>query len=669
MTPAELSKLAINTIRTLSIDMVQKADSGHPGLPLGCAPMAYTLWQRHLRLDPKAPTWFGRDRFVLSAGHGSALLYSMLHLSGFALPMDEIKQFRQWGSRTPGHPEWHHTVGVEATTGPLGQGTANAVGMAFAEKFLATMFNRPGHNIIDHFTYALVSDGDMMEGISHEASALAGHLELGKLIYMYDANHVTLDGPLSLSMSDDVGKRYEAYGWHVQHVTDGNDNIDAIDKAIAAAKAETKKPSMIIINTTIGFGSPKKQGTSSAHGSPLGVAEVAATKKALGWDPEKFFYVPDEVAAHMAEPGKNGAKLHAAWDARVAAWRNEFPELGAQFDEALSGKLPKGWDSALPTWKKGESLATRAAGGKVLEAASKTIPWLVGGDADLSGSTKTLVTGGNFNAEGVGRNLRFGIREHAMGAIANGMHYHGGMIPFVSTFFVFSDYMRPPVRIAALNGQRCIYVWTHDSIGLGEDGPTHQPVEQMAALRAMPNLHVIRPADANETAAAWRMALERNDGPTALVLSRQDLPVVTDAGAQGTEKGAYILAEPTAAEGAAKVILMATGSEVSLALEAKAQLSTLGIASRVVSMPCTTVFAAQPQSYRDQVLPPTLTARVSIEAGVTFGWREWVGDKGQMVGVDKYGASAPPEVLLAKYGLTAEAVVRAAQTTIAQSSK
>ena len=668
MTPAELSKLAINTIRTLSIDAVQKADSGHPGLPLGCAPMAYTLWQRHLRLDPKAPTWFGRDRFVLSAGHGSALLYSMLHLSGFPLPMDELKQFRQWGSRTPGHPEWHHTVGVEATTGPLGQGTANAVGMAIAEKYLATMFNRPGHNIIDHHTFALVSDGDMMEGISHEASALAGHLQLGKLIYMYDANHITLDGPLGLSMSDDVGKRYESYGWQVLHVTDGNDNIDAIDKAIAAAKAETKKPSMIIINTTIGFGSPKKQGTSSAHGSPLGTAEVAATKVALGWDPEKFFYVPDEVAAHMAEPGKNGGKLHAEWDARVAAWRKEFPELAGQFDEAIAGKLPKNWDAALPSWKRGESLATRAAGGKIIEQVAKAIPWFFGGDADLAGSTKTLVTGGNFNQEGVGRNLRFGIREHAMGAIANGMHYHGGMIPFVSTFFVFSDYMRPPVRIAALNGQRCIYVWTHDSIGLGEDGPTHQPVEQMAALRAMPNLHTIRPADANETAAAWRMAIERNDGPTALVLSRQDLPVVTDAGAPGTEKGAYVLAEPSAAEGAAKVILMATGSEVSLALEAKAQLSTLGIASRVVSMPCTTLFATQPQSYRDQVLPPTITARVSIEAGVTFGWREWVGDKGQMVGVDKYGASAPPEVLMAKYGLTAEAVVRAAQTTI-QSSK
>src|SRR5689334_19883575 len=524
----DLPQLAINTIRMLAIDAVQKANSGHPGLPLGCAPMAYVLWQRHLKFDPRSPHWFDRDRFVLSAGHGSALLYSMLHLTGYDLPLDELKSFRQWGSKTPGHPEWHLTPGVEATTGPLGQGTANAVGMAIAERYLGTMFNRPGHTVIDHHTVALVSDGDMMEGIAHEAGSLAGHLGLGKLIYLYDANDITLDGPLSLSMSEDVGARYAAYGWHILHVDNGNTDLEAIDRAIRDAKAETARPTMIIVKTTIGYGSPKKAGTSSAHGSPLGDAEVAATKKALGWDPEQKFFVPASVSAHMAEPGERGRAAHAAWREKLGAYRAAHPDLAAQLDTCMKGELPAGWDQGWPTWKPGDAaIATRSASGKVMASACKAIPWLFGGDADLGGSTKTIVPGGDYNREGAGRNLRFGIREHAMGAIGNGMHYHGGIRPFTATFFCFSDYMRPPVRIAALNGQPSIFVWTHDSVGLGEDGPTHQPVEHLMALRAMPNLHVFRPADANEAAAGWRAALLRTDGPTGLVLSRQDLPIVT----------------------------------------------------------------------------------------------------------------------------------------------
>ncbi|MEZ4366909.1 MAG: transketolase [Kofleriaceae bacterium] len=542
MTPAELATLSINTIRTLSIDAIQRANSGHPGLPLGCAPMAYALWQRHLRHDPSAPSWPDRDRFVLSAGHGSMLLYSLLHLSGYELPMAELEAFRQWGSKTAGHPEYGLTPGVEATTGPLGQGTANAVGMALAERYLATLFNRPGHTIVDHHTFALVSDGDVMEGVAAEAAALAGHLGLGKLIYLYDANEITLDGPLSLIMSEDVGARYAACGWQVLHVADGDRDVDGLDRAIAEAKADAARPSIIIIKTTIGFGSPKKAGTSSAHGSPLGAAEVAATKAQLGWDPERHFHVPAEVAAHMREPGARGAAEHAAWRKRFTAWRAAHPALATQWDAAMAGELPAGWDAELPSWKAGEAIATRAASGKVLAAAAKGIPWLLGGDADLGGSTKTIVPGGDYGRGGEGRNLRFGVREHAMGAIANGLAYHGGIHPFVATFFVFSDYMRPAVRLAALCHLPVTYVWTHDSIGLGEDGPTHQPVEHLMALRAMPNLAVVRPCDANETVAAWRYALTRTDGPVALVLSRQDLPTVTAAGAPGAERGAYVLA-------------------------------------------------------------------------------------------------------------------------------
>jgi transketolase len=653
----EISTLAINTIRTLSIDAVQKANSGHPGLPLGCAPMAYALWHGHLKHDPRAPQWFDRDRFVLSAGHGSALLYSLLHLFGYDLSLHEVEQFRQWGSKTPGHPEWHHTPGVEATTGPLGQGAANAVGMAIAERFLAHTFNRPGHAVIDHFTYALVSDGDVMEGVACEAASLAGHLKLGKLIYLYDANHVTLDGPLSLIMSEDVGLRYEACGWHVQHVANGDTDLAAIGAAITAAQHETARPSIIIIRTTIGFGSPKKAGTSSAHGSPLGDAEVAATKQALGWDPAAKFLVPEPVKQHLAETVKKGAAAHAAWRERFAAYKLAHPELAMQLELAIRNELPAGWDAELPAFT--GAVATRIASGKVLAALAAKVPWLFGGDADLGGSTKTIVPGGDFDQTGANRNLRFGVREHAMGSIGNGMLYHGAIRPYVATFFVFSDYMRPPVRLAALNGQPAIFVWTHDSVGLGEDGPTHQPVEHLMALRAMPNLAVFRPADGNETTAGWRVAMARTKGPTALVLSRQDLPTHTQPGAPGAERGAYTLADGS------DVILIATGSEVGLAMTARDELAKQNISARVVSMPCWELFEEQPQSYRDEVLPPDRRRRVSIEAGVTFGWRAWVGDRGESVGIDRFGASAPGELVMEHLGITVAATIAAAKRTIA----
>lgn len=648
-----LATLAINTIRTLSIDAIQKANSGHPGLPMGCAPMAYALWQGHLRHDPAHPEWPDRDRFVLSAGHGSALLYSLLHLTGYALSLDDLKAFRQWGSKTPGHPEWHLTPGVEATTGPLGQGASNAVGMAMAERYLAHRFNRPGHTIIDHHTFALVSDGDVMEGVAYEAASLAGHLGLGKLIYLYDANGITLDGPLSLILSEDVGARYAACGWHVQHVEDGDRDLAALDRAITAAKTETDRPSIIVIRTTIGFGSPKKAGTSAAHGSPLGESELAATKLALGWDPAASFLVPPQVADHLdARP--RGAAQRAEWLAKVAAWRAAHPELASEFERCLAGELPQGWEQALPQWAPGSAaIATRSASGKVMAALTAKIGALWGGDADLGGSTKTLVPGGDHDRSGGGRNIRFGIREHAMAAIANGMLYHGGVRPYVSTFFVFTDYMRGAMRLAALNGQGAIYVLTHDSVGLGEDGPTHQPVEHLAALRAMPNLAVVRPADANETAAAWRYALERSEGPTALVLSRQDLPIVTQAGAPGAERGAYVLADGSDA------IVLATGSEVAVALAAREAAKARGLSVRVVSMPCWELFREQDASYREAVLPASLSVRVSIEAGVTMGWGEWLSSRGVALGIDRFGASAPGEILLTEFGMTAEAVLDA----------
>ncbi len=648
----DLPTLAINTIRTLAIDAIQRANSGHPGLPMGCAPMAYELWQNHLTHDPRAPGWFNRDRFVLSAGHGSMLLYSLLHLHGYGVSLDDLKAFRQWNSKTPGHPEWHRTPGVEATTGPLGQGAGNSVGMAIAERYLATYFNRPGHTVVDHRTFALVSDGDIMEGVCSEAASLAGHLALGKLTWLYDANEVTLDGPLALAMSEDVGKRFESYGWHVQHVDKGDTDVGALHGALRAARAEAMRPSLIVVRTTIGYGSPKKAGTSAAHGAPLGDAEIAATKQALGWDPDQKFFVPDEVRAHMAQSGKAGAAAHAAWREQLANYKRAFPELGAQLELAMAGALPDGWDRDLPAFS--AAISTRAACGKVMAAIAEKVPWLFGGDADLGGSTKTIVAGGDYDRTGAHRNLRFGIREHAMGAIGNGMLYHGGLRSYVATFFVFSDYMRPSVRLAALNGLPAIYIWSHDSVGVGEDGPTHQPIEHLMSLRTMPNLHTFRPADGNETAVAWRHAMRRTGGPTAIVTSRQDLPVVTLSGAPGAERGGYVLADGTDA------IVIATGSEVAVALAARTELATQNVSVRVVSMPCWELFAEQDSDYRESVLPAARWQRISIEAGVTHGWRQHIGDRGIAIGIDRYGMSAPGDIAMEKLGMTAARVVSAA---------
>jgi transketolase len=668
VTDRALAELSINTLRTLAMDAVQKANSGHPGLPMGAAPMAYVLWARHLRFDPGDATWPDRDRFVLSAGHGSMLLYGLLHVFGGQLSLDDLKAFRQWDSRTPGHPERFLTPGVEATTGPLGQGSANAVGMAIAERMLASRFNRPGHTVVDHRTFALVSDGDLMEGVSAEAASMAGHLGLGKLIYLYDANEVTLDGPASLTFTgEDVLARYAAYGWHVTRVEDGNRDLDALDAAITGAIAETARPSIILVRTTIGYGSPNKSGTSEAHGAPLGAEEVALAKRQLGWTSEQPFHVPDEVRAHAAEVGGRGRAAHEAWRRALAAYGEKHPDLAREWQRVLAGQLPDGWDQDVPSFEAGKKVATRVAGGMVQNAIARRVPELVGGDADLGGSTRTVLSGaGSFAAaSGAGRNLHFGVREHAMGSICNGIDYHGGLRPFASTFFCFSDYMRPAVRLAALNHQPIIFVWTHDSIGLGEDGPTHQPVEHLMALRAMPNLFVVRPGDATETVEAWRLAMERREGPTALVLSRQNLPVLDRAAvapAAGVRLGGYVLRD--AEGGAPDVILIASGSELSVALAARDQLAAASVRTRVVSLPCWEAFAAQPQSYRDQVLPPPVRARVSVEAGVTLGWHTWIGDLGEPIGVDRFGASAPAEVLMDKYGITPDAVVSAAHRSI-----
>jgi transketolase len=652
---------SVNTIRTLSIDAVQKANSGHPGLPLGAAPMAYVLWQRHLIHNPKNPSWPNRDRFVLSPGHGSMLLYSMLHLYGYALPMSEVQSFRQWGALTPGHPEAHLTPGVEATTGPLGQGTANAVGMAIAERSLAARYNTATHTIVDHHTFAIVSDGDLMEGISSEAASLAGHLGLGKLIYLYDDNKISLDGPTSLTFTEDVGKRYEAYGWQVLKVGDGDTDLAGIDAAITAAKADTTRPSIILIRTTIGYGSPKAN-SSGAHGSPLGKDGVAATKKALGFDPEKFFDVPADAGIHMLASAGRGESAQAAWQKTFDAWAAANPALAAEWTMALENKLPANWANVLPKYTAADKPATRASAGAALNAAAKVIPWIIGGDADLSGSTNTsLKDGGSFNGKtGQGRNIHYGVREHAMGAIANGIAYHGGLRTFTATFFAFSDYERPALRIAALNNLPVVFVFTHDSVALGEDGPTHQPVEHLAALRAMPDLWVVRPADGNEASQAWRLALERNHGPTVIIASRQNAPTLDPercASAEGLARGAYILSD--AKDGEPQAIIIATGTEVGLALKAQDDLKQKGIPTRVVSMPCWEAFEAQPSEYQDLVLPPAITARVSVEAGVTFGWERWVGRRGIPLGIDRYGASAPGELLMEKLGMTAERVAAA----------
>ena len=667
MSTTEINNLAINTIRTLCIDTIDKANSGHPGLPMGAAPMAYALWQNHLRHNPSNPQWPNRDRFVLSAGHGSTLLYSLLHLTGYELGLDDLKNFRQWESKTPGHPEFGHTAGVEATTGPLGQGAANAVGMAMAERAMASLYNREGYELFDHQTYALVGDGDLMEGVAYEAVSLAGTLGLGKLTYLYDSNDITLDGPAELTFTEDVAARFEASGWHVQTVKDGDTDIDGISGAIEKAKAESSKPSLIIVRTTIGYGSPNRQGTSGIHGSPLGTEERALAKKELGWDFADDFHVPAEVAKHMGAAKEKGKGCQKEWGDKLAAYGEAHPELAKELALALAGKLPEGWKDKLPKFEVSDQLATRQSGGKVVNAIAQAVPNFFGGDADLSVSTGTGLKGEeNFNGQsGAGRNIRYGIREHAMGAIANGIAYHGGLRSFISTFFVFTDYLRPALRLAAMSKLPVIGVFTHDSIGLGEDGPTHQPVEQLAALRAIPNLHILRPADANETREAWIYAMERNNGPTLLVLSRQKLATLDPAkyaGPEGVHQGAYILAE--AEGGTPKALIIGTGSEVQLALGAKEVLEKDGIPTRVVSMPSWEAFSAQSASYQDEVLPPGLSARVSIEAGVGMGWERWVGNKGAIISVETYGASAPANIIAENYGLTVENVVAKAKELV-----
>jgi len=655
-----LDQLCINTIRTLAMDAVQKANSGHPGMPMGAAAMAYVLWTRFLKHNPANPAWPDRDRFVLSAGHGSMLLYSLLHLTRYGLDLDELKSFRQWGSRTPGHPERGLAPGVETTTGPLGQGFANGVGMALAERFLAHRFNRPGHTIVDHFTYAIVSDGDLMEGVSSEAASLAGHLGLGKLIYLYDDNRISIEGSTDLAYTEDVARRFLAYGWHVQRLSDGND-LAAVNDALRAAQMEAKRPSLIIARTHLGFGSPHKQDSAEAHGAPLGQEEVRLTKQGLGWPLEPAFYIPDQALVHFREALGRGCAWEEEWETRFQAYAREYPELAAEWQRAMAGELPDGWHTLLPVFSPQESpMATRTASGKVLNAISPTLSTLLGGSADLAPSTDTYVKGaGDFQAKSPGgRNLHFGVREHAMGGILNGLALHGGVIPYGGTFLVFSDYMRPSVRLAALMGLGVIYVFTHDSIALGEDGPTHQPVEQLAALRAIPGITVIRPADATETVAAWRVALEHKDGPVALILTRQKLPILDRTKyppASGLARGAYVLADPPG--GRPEIILIATGSEVHPALEAQERLLNQGIAARIVSMPSWELFDREPQEYRDQVLPPKMTARLAVEAGISQGWHRYVGSAGDVISIERFGASAPYGILMEKFGFTVENVV------------
>jgi transketolase len=643
----DLDQLCIDTIRFLSVDAVQKAQSGHPGMPLGAAPMAYALWSRLLKHNPRNPAWFDRDRFVLSAGHGSMLLYSLLHLTGYDLPLEEIQCFRQWGSKAPGHPERGHTPGVEVTTGPLGQGFANAVGMALAEAQLATRYNRPGFDIIDHATYAIASDGDLMEGVASEAASLAGHLRLGKLTCLYDDNQVTLAAGTSVTFTEDRARRFEAYGWHTVSVADGND-LGALDAALQAARAETGRPSLILVRTHIGYGSPHKQDSFEAHGSPLGVDEVRLTKQALGWPAEPPFLIPAAALEHFREALPRGARAEAQWNARMAAYGKAFPELAAELQTRISGALPPGWDADIPVFPPDtKGIATRVASGKVMNAIAPRLPALTGGSADLDPSTHTAHKGMN------GRNVHFGVREHAMGAIVNGMAAHGATIPYGATFLIFSDYMRPPLRLAALMALHVVHVFTHDSIALGEDGPTHQPVEQLAGLRAIPNLTVIRPGDANETAIAWRVALETRDRPVALVLSRQNLPTLDRsryAPADGLRRGAYVLCDAPGAKPA--LILIASGSEVALVLAAAERLQAQGTAARCVSMPSWELFESQPQAYRDAVLPPSIQA-LAVEAGVGQGWLRYADD---VLAVERFGASAPGPEMLDKFGFTASNV-------------
>ena len=661
-----LQHQAINTIRTLSMDAVQAANSGHPGAPMGAAPMAYVLWTRFLRHNPADPAWPDRDRFVLSAGHASMLLYSLLHLTGYDLPLDEIKNFRQWGSKTPGHPEYGLTPGVEVTTGPLGSGVSNAVGMAIAERMLAARFNRPGHTIVDHRTYVYVSDGDLMEGIASEASSLAGTLGLAKLTFLYDDNDISIEGSTDLAFQENVGERFRAYGWHVQHV-DGHD-LDALDAALRAAQAVEDQPSIIVAVTEIAHGSPNKAGTAAAHGAALGEEEVRLTKEVFGWPVEPAFHVPEEVLAEFRVALEQGAARQANWQERFDAYERAFPEEAAEWRRGVAGHLPEGWEAHLPAFapEDAASMATRAASGKVLNTLAPVIPNLAGGSGDLAPSNNTYLSGyADFARDAwEGRNLRFGVREHAMGGIVNGLAVHGGIIPYGGTFLAFSDWMRGAIRLGAIMGCHAIYVFTHDSIGLGEDGPTHQPIEQLMALRAIPKLTVLRPADANETAAAWKIALERRNGPTLLALTRQGVPVIGEQERvrDGVPRGAYVLDDPPG--GAPDIILIATGSEVSLAREAAGALAGQGIAARVVSMPSWELFADQPQSYRDEVLPPNVSARLAIEAGTTLGWERYVGACGEVVGIDRFGASAPGKVMMERYGFTAEAITERAAALV-----
>ena len=679
---ATLDERCINTIRFLAIDAIQKANSGHPGMPMGAAAMAYVLWQRHLRHNPANPAWVDRDRFILSGGHGSMLLYALLHLTGYDLSLSELQSFRQWGSKTAGHPESNITPGVEVITGPLGQGMSNAVGVAMAEAHLAARYNRPDHTIVDHFTYVITSDGDLMEGVVAEASSLAGHLGLGKLIVLFDDNLISLAGSTNLTFTEDVGKRFEAYGWHVQHVGNGND-LAAIDAALGAAKGETSRPSLICARTIIGYGAPNKQGTYNTHGSPLGAEEVRAAKENLGWPLDQEFFIPDDVSKHFRKALAEGAEQEAEWEAAFSAYKESYPNEAGEFMRRMNGELPPGWDAALPSFQADpKGIATRKASETVMQALAPGVPELMGGSADLNPSTLSWLKGfGDFQSpqtspaelQGAvgdawgyeGRNVHFGVREHAMGAITTGMALHGGFIPYTATFLIFSDYMRPPMRLAAMAKTRVVYIFTHDSIGLGEDGPTHQPIEQLMGLRAVPNLTVIRPADAAETVEAWRMALLKLDGPTALIFTRQGVPVLDRseyAPAEGLQRGGYILWE--SAQDTAEVILIGTGSETHIALEAGKQLAAEGVGVRVVALPSWELFDQQPTKYRETVLPGKVTARVAVEAGITIGWEHYVGLEGAIVGMRSFGASAPAQVLYEKFGITVEAVVKAAKGLI-----
>jgi transketolase len=666
----ELDELCINTLRFLAVDAVQKANSGHPGLPLGAAAMAYTIWDRFLRYNPHDPQWPNRDRYVLSAGHGCALLYALLHVTGFDLPLEQLKQFRQWGSQTPGHPEYGKASGIEATTGPLGQGFGNAVGMAIAEEALAARYNRPGYEIVDHLTFVQASDGDLMEGVSAEAASLAGHLRLGKLIVLYDNNEITIEGATGLAFTEDRCARFAAYGWHTEQVNDGND-VESIAAAIAQARETRDRPSFIEVRTHLGYGSPHKQDTAAAHGEPLGDEEVRLTKQHLGWPLEPLFYIPDEALRHFQAAAKRGEALHAEWESLFNEYSRKYPELGAEFKRVMQHKLPDNWDRDLPGFRSEDGpLATRAASGKVLNSFAPYLPELMGGSADLAPSTNTLMKdAGSFAADNrAGRNIHFGVREHSMGATISGMALHGGLIPFGATFLIFSDYMRPPIRLAAMSDLGVIYVFTHDSIGLGEDGPTHQPIEQLLGLRGIPKMLVIRPADANETAAAWKIAIEHRDGPVALVLTRQKLPVLDLSSypqiPQGVRQGAYTLAESQNGKKPG-VVLVATGSEVHLILSAREMLQRDGVDARAVSMPSWNLFDRQSQAYRDEIFPPGIPI-LAVEAGTSLGWRPYVGSSIAVIGVDRFGASAPGEVVMREYGFTAENVCEQALTLLNQ---